>query len=129
MTDEEIWEMWRESFDVHSMEVDMAFARKIEQAAIKAERERFAADRPDTLAMLKATMGGDVLCNHTTGRYLSDHIEELIEGRVQAAIKAEREAAAKLVEARAESCTQRSMRDALKSAAAAIRRPPSTLKA
>jgi hypothetical protein len=39
MTDEEIWAMWRESLDVHSMEVDMAFARKIEQAAIKAERE------------------------------------------------------------------------------------------
>jgi hypothetical protein len=34
--------MWRESLDVHSMEVDMAFARKIEQAAVKAEREECA---------------------------------------------------------------------------------------
>jgi hypothetical protein len=46
-------------------------------------------DQPDTLSMLREAMDGDLLCNATTGRYLSDHIEELIEVRV----KAERQAA------------------------------------
>lgn len=40
-----------------------------------------AEDEPDTLAMLRRTLGGDVLCNTTTGRYLSDHIEELFVAR------------------------------------------------
>jgi len=51
-------------------------------------------DQPDTLAMLRTAMGGDVLCNHTTGRYLSDHIEELIAARV----KMERSECAKVCE-------------------------------
>lgn len=41
-------------------------------------------DAPDTMAMLGKTLGGDVLCNGSTGRYLSDHIEELIANRLAA---------------------------------------------
>lgn len=38
-------------------------------------------DQADTLAMLRLLFGGDVLMNNSTGRYLSDHIEELIANR------------------------------------------------
>ena len=51
-------------------------------------------EHPDTLAMLHSLFGSDVLMNNTSGRYLSDHIEELIAKRV----KQEREAAAKACE-------------------------------
>jgi hypothetical protein len=39
MTDERIWELWREANNIHTVEVDMSFARLIEAEAIKLERE------------------------------------------------------------------------------------------
>lgn len=47
-----------------------------------------AKDAPDTLALLRLLFGGDVLMNNSTGRYLSDHIEELIASRIAAATPA-----------------------------------------
>ncbi|MDQ0571465.1 regulator of extracellular matrix RemA (YlzA/DUF370 family) [Variovorax paradoxus] len=52
-------------------------------------------DQLDTRAMLEAAFGPrtrDILMNNTSGRYLSDMIEELIESRV----KQEREACANI---------------------------------
>lgn len=42
ITDERIWEMWREANNVHTVEVDMAFARMIEEEAVGLEREQAA---------------------------------------------------------------------------------------
>lgn len=39
LTEERIWQLWREANNVHTVEVDMAFARMIEEEAVKQERE------------------------------------------------------------------------------------------
>lgn len=69
------------------------------------EAPRKLEDQPDTLAMIEKAFGGarDILMNGTTMRYLSDHIEELIDARVAVAWQASRqqalEEAAKAVDA------------------------------
>lgn len=44
MTDERIWQLWREANNVHSVEVDMAFARLIE-AAVREECAQICGER------------------------------------------------------------------------------------
>lgn len=43
MTDERLWELWRQAQEDCTVEVDLAFGRLVAEEAVKQERERCAA--------------------------------------------------------------------------------------
>jgi len=39
ITDERLWELWRQAGNMHTVEVDLAFGRLVAEEAVKQERE------------------------------------------------------------------------------------------
>ena len=41
ITDERLWELWRQADNMHSIEVDLAFGRLVAEEAVRLEREPY----------------------------------------------------------------------------------------
>jgi hypothetical protein len=81
LSDERLWELWRQAENIHTVEVDLSFGRLVAEEAVKLERERLDALMREAVE----TFGRYTSLNEIGQSGMDDDVDELL-GRMVAAL-------------------------------------------